>query len=344
MPTQADIARALKLSQATVSLALRGDRTIPEETCARVHKTARELGYRADPLISALMAQRRTKGEVALKAKIGLLTDFEGKNDWKANSYTAGCFKGAMAAAAKRGYLCEHVWAKEPGVDERRLTQILHTQNFHGLIVAPWSEGHPPPKLDWSRFGLVALDYSWPEPELHRVVDDHSHGMDRIFQEIDRREYRRPGLILRQTQNIRTHHSRLGAFLALCTYHPHWKPVKPLIFEGDSWSTPAFTEWLSREKPDVVLTEEHRIIEIADEQGIKVPKDLGIVFFHKEQPLPQWSGLTLDYETVGATAAAVLTRLIETNERGPTTTPTTTLVKAFSWQDGATLRRPVRKN
>ena len=75
-----------------------------------------------------------------------------------------------------------------------------------------------------------------------------------------------------------------------------------------------------------------------------IPSTVGfltIVFFHKEQPLPQWCGLTLDYETVGATDATVLTRLIETNERGLTTT---TLAQAFSWQDGTTLRRHVSKN
>ena len=58
VPTQKDIAQSLGLSQTAVSLALRNSPGISSTTVARVRAAVRRLGYRPDPMISALMAQR----------------------------------------------------------------------------------------------------------------------------------------------------------------------------------------------------------------------------------------------------------------------------------------------
>ena len=57
-------------------------------------------------------------------------------------------------------------------------------------------------------------------------------------------------------------------------------------------------------------------------------------------PYGELSGLQIDSRSVGAIAAAVLMRMIETNERGEPGVPTTTLVKSFNWHRGRTLRAP----
>ncbi|MBM3866623.1 MAG: LacI family DNA-binding transcriptional regulator [Verrucomicrobia bacterium] len=77
MVTQRDIAQAAGLSQATVSLALRRHPGLPATTIDRVHAAAASLGYRPDPLISALMSQRQArKPGGTLRAKIAFLTAF----------------------------------------------------------------------------------------------------------------------------------------------------------------------------------------------------------------------------------------------------------------------------
>ena len=52
-----DVARAAGVHQTTVSLALRNSPKLPPETRKRIQAIARDLGYRADPLVSALMTQ-----------------------------------------------------------------------------------------------------------------------------------------------------------------------------------------------------------------------------------------------------------------------------------------------
>lgn len=341
MITQRHIAETLGLSQGAVSLALRGHASVSKDTIRKVRSAARKLGYRPDPLISALMAQRQGRGERRFQAKIAFLTAFAERDEWRRSHYAAGCFVGARDAAAARGYLCEPVWLHEPKIRGRRLSQILWTQNVQGLILAPLPVENPPVDLEWERFAAVSLDFSMANPVLHRVVDDHAFGMERVLREVARRRYRRPGLVIRASQDVRTHHSRLGVFLVQRRLNSEWADVPPLILPEDRFDARLFTQWVKREKPDVVLTEEAEVMPTVAALGVRVPRELGIAFFHTERPGVRLSGLEVDSRQVGRMAASILMRLIETNERGEPVVPTTSLVNSFTWHHGRTLRPPV---
>lgn len=338
VPTQKDIAQSLGLSQTAVSLALRNSPAIPAATVARVKAEVRRLGYRPDPMISALMAQRHKGAAARFRAKIAFLTAFGGPDGRRDGNYAVGCFRGAQRAAEERGYICEAFWMRDPGIAGERLSQILWTQSVQGLMVAPMPVDSVPVQLTWAKFAAVSLDYSVADPELHRVVDDHAFGIERVLEEVSARGYRRPGLVLRASQDVRTHHSRLGVFLVQRRLHPQWANVAPLILPADSWDPVLFAAWLKREQPDVVLTEESELPAAVRQLGLRVPRDLGLAFFYKDKPAPQVSGLQIDAEQVGAIAAGILMRMIETNERGRPKIPTTTLVKSFFWHAGRSLR------
>jgi LacI family transcriptional regulator len=340
MVTQQDVARETGLSQTAVSLALRNSPDVSVATIRRVRAAAKKLGYRPDPLISALMAQRHKRHKDSFRAKIAYLHGHPQRDVWRSFAYAAGCFNGAKRAAAERGYVCEPVWLREPGISAARLSQILWTQNVQGLLFAPLPVDFPPLEIDWGKFAALSLDYSLLHPVLNRVVDDHAFGIERVLSEIGRRGYQCPGLVLRASQDVRTHHSRLAVFLVQLRLHPEWQHVPPLILPEDRWDDGLFTAWLRRERPDVVLTEEFELPAAVRAAGLRVPRDLGIAFFHKEQPAKALSGLRIDSAQIGATAANILIRMIETNERGPARVPTTTLVQSFNWNDGRTLRSP----
>lgn len=339
MVTQRDIARAAGLSQATVSLALRRHPGLPAATIARVHAAAAGLGYRPDPLVSALMSQRQArKPGGTLRAKIAFLTAFPTRDGWRRSRYISDCYAGVAAACGPRGYLVEPRWLFEPLIGGRRLSRILWTQNFQGLVVAPLPVANPPMDIDWAQFSAVTLDYSMADPVLHRAVDDHAAGLERLLAEIDRRGYSRPGLVLRAPQDIRTRHSRLGFFLAQRLHHPRWKTVPPLLLPEDRWGPAPFAAWLQRYRPDVILTEEPEVPGALRRLGLQPPRDVGLAFFHQERPTSRLSGIRVLAEEVGRTAGNILMRLIETNERGVPRIPGTTLVSSLAWNDGRTLR------
>ena len=338
VPTQKDIAQSLGLSQTAVSLALRNSPGISSTTVARVRAAVRRLGYRPDPMISALMAQRHKGTAARFRAKIAFLTAFGGPDGRRDGNYAVGCFLGAQRAAEERGYLCEAFWMRDSRITGERLSQILWTQKVQGLMVAPMPVDSAPVQLRWEKFAAVSLDYSVADPELHRVVDDHAFGIERVLKEVSTRGYRRPGLVLRASQDVRTHHSRLGVFLVQRRLHPEWADVAPLILPADSWDPLLFAAWLKREQPDVVITEESELPAAVRQLGLRVPRDLGLAFFYKDKPAPLVSGLQIDAEQVGAIASGILMRMIETNERGRPKIPTTTLVKSFFWHAGRSLR------
>lgn len=341
MITQQDVARETGLSQTAVSLALRNSPNVSADTIKRVRAAAKKLSYRPDPLVSALMAQRQRRGRGAFHAKVAYLHAYPQREVWREFAYAAGCFAGARAAARERGYVCEPFWLREPGISPARLSQILWTQNVQGMLFSPLPVDFPPLEIDWKKFAALNLDYSLSRPVLNRVVDDHAFGIERVLEQVARRGYTRPGLVLRASQDVRTHHSRLGVFLVHCGLKSHWHAVPPLILPEDKWDGALFATWIKRARPDVLLTEENELPSAVRALGLAVPRDIGIAFFHKEKAARALSGLQIDAEKVGATAANILIRMIETNERGEATVPTTTLVQSFTWHDGRTLRRPV---
>ena len=57
--TQAQLAKATGVSQATISRCLRGDPAQSATSCARIRKIAQELGYVPNPFASGMARERR---------------------------------------------------------------------------------------------------------------------------------------------------------------------------------------------------------------------------------------------------------------------------------------------
>ncbi|MBT7865613.1 MAG: LacI family DNA-binding transcriptional regulator, partial [Opitutales bacterium] len=80
--TQKDIATRAKLSVATVSMALKNHPSLPEKTILRVKQIAKELGYKPDPVLSALVAHRNRKRVRSNFSVIGLVSNWSQPEDW----------------------------------------------------------------------------------------------------------------------------------------------------------------------------------------------------------------------------------------------------------------------
>ena len=74
--TLAEIARRAGVSVMTVSRALRKQSNISPQTQKRIQVIADELGYRPNPLVSALMTYRRAAKPVESHLSIGFITNF----------------------------------------------------------------------------------------------------------------------------------------------------------------------------------------------------------------------------------------------------------------------------
>ena len=175
-PTMDDVAREARCHASTVSLALRGDARIPEETRARVQAAADRLGYRINPLIAAWVSARRAGRPIARRLPAAYLVCHPENFHWKADAHFRSIFEGARDQAERYGFNLTEFRVSEYARDLSRLNQVLLTRNVQGVIVGPTLEHHTLEGLDWPRFALVTIGYGLTSPALHRVTEDHYLG------------------------------------------------------------------------------------------------------------------------------------------------------------------------
>src|SRR5258708_2570768 len=118
--TLQDVAIRVGVHRTTVSLALRDHPRIPLKTRQRIQAAAKKLGYRANPLVAALMRSRRT-GKVVKHAVIAYVTSHSTRYGWRPpECEEPNFFPGAAERANDFGYKLEHFWLNEPGMSPTR--------------------------------------------------------------------------------------------------------------------------------------------------------------------------------------------------------------------------------
>src|SRR5262245_11457734 len=194
-PTLKGIAARAGVSAMTVSLALRNHPKIPASTRERIQTIARELGYRPNPMVHALMAEVRARRPMRSATTLAFVTAFPTRDGWRRGSYIyVEYHAGAVERARQLGYAIEEVWAKEPGMTGRRLTQVLETRSIRGLLIAPLPQSRGHLSLDWSKFAAATFGSSLYKPELHRATVDHFGAITMALRKLRKLGYRRIGM------------------------------------------------------------------------------------------------------------------------------------------------------
>ncbi len=333
------IAEASGFSRSAVSMALRDHPALPAATRKHIQETAERLGYRPNPMVSALMAHRRASNPAPSNITLAFLTNFEQREPWKTGRILPELYEGLVRRAEERGYALEEFWLRERGMSGRRLSQILEHRAIPGVIVCslPTSHGHL--RLDWPKFSAVAIGYSLARPVLHRVISHHLHGIQLAMRKLRHAGYRRMGLIMHRRENARVDGHWLAGFLLEQQALEPAARLQPFLPDDAEWNGTAFREWFERERPDVLLCVHPReIVPWLHGMKLSVP-EVGLVNLYAGSAEMASAGVTQNPRGVGANAVDLLIELLNKNERGIPTLPKTVLVEP-SWCDGPTLVLP----
>ncbi len=347
-PTLRMIAKRVGVSHVTVSLALRNDRSIPETTAKRVRAAAEAMGYRRDPDVSRLMARIRENRQAGYQGVIVWLTAWPTRDGWRRWLIEERAFAGAKSRAADFGYQLEEVWYFEPGVSPRRLTSILKARGIEGILVAPLPDGLTSLDCEWSEFSCVAIGSSLHEPRLNRATSADGLNLELALEELDRRGFDRPGLLLSWGMDERVSHAWSGTYLSnqLRRRKPHRVP----LLSAKSISRSAFRKWFITHRPNAVISNEYEVIEWLGELGLTVPKDVGHVRLDTNSleskinghwKLPSStrnSGIDQLPEAIGAAGIDAVVGQLHRNERGIPAHPKLILVQGC-WINGITLSK-----
>lgn len=329
------IADKAGVSRMAVSLALRNSPKISPATRKRIREIAEELGYRPNPLVSALMTQLRDVRRVPRPTTLAYLTTYPTADGWRRPGPFVEFFEGAKVRAEALGYTLEEWWAAQPGMSEQRLSDILFNRNIHGLLVAPLPPGSSALHLEWTKFAAATIGFSLVEPAIPRASNDQYQSITVALQELSALGYKRIGLAITDEEDVRVQRKWSAGFLV----HQQSLPAKQRVpsLRSDSSFASAFTEWFRKNEPDAILSQEPRCIEYLGRLGIQVPRDVGFAHLALTDSDTGLAGIHQNGRLVGASMIDLVDAQLRRNERGVPSVPKTVLVQG-RWVPGPTVR------
>ena len=136
IPTLREIARRARVSAMTVSRALKNHPKQNPETNRRIRDLAIDMGWKPNPLVSALMGQRVRQHGTRSSANLAILDPRS--DDTPAN---ADYIRGARQQAADFGYALDVFPYRPEDVSPAKLRSILDARGIRGLILMPLPVG-----------------------------------------------------------------------------------------------------------------------------------------------------------------------------------------------------------
>lgn len=337
------VADRLGLSVMTVSRVLRGDRRVAAATRERVLRCVGELGYRPNPMVSALMANLRSRSKGRTADTLAFLTSHAGpdpahgtvRGGWQRGRTLSHFREGAEERARQLGFRVEDFPLNAPGMSEKRLGEILRARGVTGVVVGPLETPGRPLRLDWDGFASAAIGYSLAQPVLHRAVNHQIHSMRTAVSALTARGYRRIGLAIEKDNDQRADHNWLAGFLHYQYGISQTDRIPPLL--PDVMTPKLVEEWLTRWRPDAILSGRYRLLDWLQGAGLRVPADIGFATLDYYPVLGPVAGISQNTRSVGVAAVELVVEQLYHNERGVPRKPKVVLIEG-EWREGQTVR------
>lgn len=338
-----DIAAKVGVSHSTVALALRHHHRISEKRRQQIVRVAAEMGYVPDPLLAALASYRAQIQPAKLQNAIVWLNHWEQPERLRKLREFDAYWRGAQAAARRYGYRLDEIrW--EPEFSAKRFEQILLTRAIRGVLIPPHPIAPEWGDFDWNKFSVIRFGLSVPSPDSHLVTADQLRAVLMAVRKISELGYRRIGLVIPMDYDRRLGGNFIGGFAAAQKFFD-LVPLPPLLTEEAFYTEQPdkamrlLRQWLTRNKPDALLTTVVQLPQMLRDLGCRIPKDIAVAGTGIDVPVD--AGIDQHSEAIGRMAVEMLVSQINLNERGEPSDPSRILIES-RWRDGDSLP-PARK-
>lgn len=298
-----DVARLAGVDASTVSLALRNDPRIREETRQKVKEAAQELGYSINPLIAAWVRSRRASRGTDRGVSVAYITSHPPGYKWRDSQHFLTIYQGLRDRLHAFGFSLTVFDLNEYREKPEHLDRVLFTRDVMGIVFGPENCEYRVEGLSWERYSMVAIGYALEAPRIHRVTEDHFLGMELAMARCKAMGARRIGLAFNNRYNRERRDRWLGAYLLHCHESNGALPV--LDVEGDP---DRISHWIEDTKPEVVLVDDP-----APWSALAVPT---VCFAVSEVEKANHPGVAENNIGIGRSAADALVALVLRNERG----------------------------
>lgn len=332
----AEIAQKLGVTQSTVSRALRDDPRIGEETRKRVKEAAEKFGYRPNPLVSALMANRRRRGGGGAVDVVALVTNYGGRQDWRTKDVCRWEYEGIQRRAKELGFRVEIFPLADFRGNVAKLQATLRARAIRGVLLGFSREEGAEVGFDCDGFSVAGLSAYFPQVAADRA---NFHGFFNVQLALDhlyRLGYRRPALIVPELNNRVSNNLWSGAFLDWQRRLPRKDRCEPFL-PSEEAGAPEFSDWLYRNDPDSLLVYKYPVRPLLTKRGLRVPEDLGLAYLYRtSDEMGSTAGIDGNLDFVGAAALDLVVERLYTNSTGLPLHPKEVLIKG-TWHEGTTL-------
>jgi LacI family transcriptional regulator len=331
--TQRDIARALGVSLATVSLALRNRPVLSESTRREIQEFAVQAGYRLDVAAAELSGRKKSPAH-AITENIAWVTLRSPGETSIVRRWLEDCRAGAETAAQKLAYRLEEF--ELTGLTPARLHQILHARGIRCILLNPQSEALDWKDFPWECYSVARLGQSMLLPAFHSVSPDHVGNAMKAFRTILSQGYRRIGFLTHDT-GMEDCEGRLieAGFLTAQRFVEEENRIPICVVPEGSSGTDTLAKWVKKHRVDFILADLRDAPALLKNPGLRIPEDIGLAMMNVGG-LPTTSGINPHPEEIGKAGVRLLHSLIADNERGTTETPRQLLVNGI-WTEGSSL-------
>ena len=331
-----EIAQRLGVASSTISRALRNDPRISLELRKRVRVAADELGYQPNPLVSALMANRRRPGSGGAVDVIALVTNYGGKKDWRTKDVCRWEYQGIQRRASEHGFRIE-IFALADYLGEiTRLQAILRARAIRGVLLGFSREEKPNTVFDCAEFCVAGLSGYFPEVVADRANFHGFYNVQLALDQMHRHGYRRPTLIAPALNNRISNNLWSGAFLDWQRRLPKKDRCEPFI-PRENVGAAEFSDWLYRNEPDSLLVYKFPVRRLLQRRGVRVPEDIGLAYLYRtSDEMGNAAGIDGNLDVVGSAAFDLVVERLHANATGASKHPKEVLITG-TWHEGPTL-------
>jgi DNA-binding LacI/PurR family transcriptional regulator len=333
----AEIAQRLRVASSTISRALRDDPRIGVEMRQKIKDTAAKLGYAPNPLVSALMANRRRRGGAGEVDVIALVTNYGGRADWRTKDVCRWEFEGIQRRARELGFRVEIFALSEFRGDMARLQATLRARAIRGVLLGfSRDESSNDIHFDCGGFCVAGLSTYFPNVVADRANFHGFFNVKLALEHMHRLGYRRPALIVPELNNRYSNNLWSGAFLDWQRCLPRRDRCEPFL-PAEDVSIAEFSDWLYRNDPDSLLVYKFPARTLLAKRNIGVPDDIGLAYLYRtSDEMGDAAGIDGNLDFVGAAALDLVVERLYANSAGTSEHPKEVLIKG-TWHMGATL-------
>ncbi len=336
------IADQVGYSKNTVSLALRGHRSIPESTRDLIRQAADKLGYRPNAVVSHLIAQLRAGRTAQFQAKLALVNAHRDPKAFRTHATIPAYVQGCERRGLQLGYTFDPFWLHDPKLKAESWIRILRTRGIKGIIIVGLMDHNQlPPHLQpvWAAFPCVVTGVRTRDPALSFSCVDHHDLLIQAFERALALGYQRPALVVEERIDRLVEGRFSGAMLTAQQSLPAARRVPAFMhIEQARTDRKLFPRWLDRHRPDVLLSLYNIVFPWLKDHGLRVPQDIGVIQLEWRESHAEISGMNQHNDAVGEAAVDMVVGQIHRNESGIPSFPRATLIGA-SWIEGESVRR-----